>query len=303
MRVLFLVLALAVCVSALSLFGKAKDFHNKVTGIFDKLKGKISNDVLKIREEMHKLKNKVEKELELNNEQKILLGELLKRVRNYTITQVSSKGDSVTDINEKSNGIAEVLYQGDIVLTEQQAKEIEDDIQNGAAKRSKRQAFKDHFYPRTIWDKGLYYYFDDSASDIVKRAFILGAQMWQKDTCINFYQSDTASPRVRVIASNGCWSYVGRLTREKQELSLGSGCEVAGIAAHEIGHALGFFHTHSRHDRDQFITVNMKNIEEDWKDQFNLESTRTNDNYGITYDYGRIMHYGAHSLEITPSKP
>ena len=33
-----------------------------------------------------------------------------------------------------------------------------------------------------------------------------------------------------------------------------------GIATHELGHALGLFHTMSRYDRDEFITVVLDNV-------------------------------------------
>ena len=63
-----------------------------------------------------------------------------------------------------------------------------------------------------------------------------------------------------------CWSYVGMLSKGalkagyKQELSLGNGCEFKGTAIHEIFHALGFEHEHSRPDRDKYIKINFNNI-------------------------------------------
>lgn len=35
-----------------------------------------------------------------------------------------------------------------------------------------------------------------------------------------------------------------------------------GVMAHEIAHALGLLHEQTRHDRDDFITIDDQNIEE-----------------------------------------
>ena len=55
---------------------------------------------------------------------------------------------------------------------------------------------------------------------------------------------------------SGCWSYVGNISPYSQSLNLGYGCMNKRIIQHEFLHALGFFHEHTRPDRDNYITGN-----------------------------------------------
>lgn len=100
--------------------------------------------------------------------------------------------------------------------------------------------------------------------------------------------SDNSNDFVRFITGPGCASWVGR-QGGAQEIWVSDYC-TSGSMIHEVGHALGLLHEHTRADRDQFINVQWANIQAD--KAFNFEVGIS----GVTdlgpYDYGSVMHYG-----------
>jgi len=79
-----------------------------------------------------------------------------------------------------------------------------------------------------------------------------------------------------------------------------------GSVAHEIMHALGFHHEHSRSDRQTFVMINWPNIEDGMGNNNFWEETDSV-SLGTSYDYGSIMHYhntafntnGMRTIDIT----
>ena len=64
-----------------------------------------------------------------------------------------------------------------------------------------------------------------------------------------------------------------------------------GTVAHELIHALGFYHTQSRPDRDNFIRVLYQNIQAGRDSEFNIYPN--GNTLGLPYDANSIMHYGS----------
>nr|CDJ98297.1 Peptidase M12A domain containing protein [Haemonchus contortus] len=259
-------------------------FSEKVSKISDMIKGK-HDDVLKT--------------LDVNRGK---IDSLLQELPEIEYDRINHMGDSLYEVNEKSN-VDDKLFQSDIVLTETQAQVVINDIneQVGGPNRTKRQALADQNGVQ-LWKDGVNYYFSPSIDSKTKRAFMMGADMWSKYSCIDFKHNPYAKDRVKIVYEDGCWSSLGK-TGGEQKISLGEGCGVGPIVAHEIGHTIGFWHTMARYDRDQFITLNLGNIKQSWLSQFAKQTPQTNDNFNLTYDYGSIMHYGGRSAAIDRKTP
>jgi hypothetical protein len=93
---------------------------------------------------------------------------------------------------------------------------------------------------------------------------------------------------------DGCWSYVGMQERGAQQLNLEyPGCWSKAIPAHELGHAFGLMHEHSRPDRNTYVTVQYQNIEAGQSDQFDIVA---NSIMIGPYDFGSVMHYAKNAF-------
>ncbi len=85
-------------------------------------------------------------------------------------------------------------------------------------------------------------------------------------------------------------------------MSLANACINQGTVIHEILHTLGFFHEHSRPDRDQYVRIIDENIRGGANFNFEKLGSEFINSLGIEYDYNSIMHYCENSFSVDPAK-
>lgn len=105
------------------------------------------------------------------------------------------------------------------------------------------------------------------------------------------------SPDVVMVRkqSGACASAVGRQGGE-QPMYLDSGCLSRGVVWHEFIHALGFYHEHTRPDRDDYVTIVEGNIQSGREHNFAKRASSETDDRGSPYDYESVMHYRSNAF-------
>ncbi|CAJ0941766.1 unnamed protein product, partial [Mesorhabditis belari] len=258
-------------------------------------------DVTKLKAGLKKLNKRAQERQKKNGKKDQVDSKVMQRIQQKIIektnqAKIQDTGDSIHEINQKYDH-DDLLYQKDIILSQQQLDRILIDTQQESSdenpvRRKRRQAEASN---AGLWPNNqVFYYFDANLTSTARNAILSGIQFWAENTCVDFVESATAVNRIRFAALDGCYSLVGFIGGV-QDLSIGIGCESMGTVCHEIGHALGFWHQMSRYDRDNYITLDYTNVDPIYYGQFDKETVKTNNNYGMPYDWASIMQYGASS--------
>jgi hypothetical protein len=122
-----------------------------------------------------------------------------------------------------------------------------------------------------------------------------------RKACV-FFRPRQSTDKVyfKIQYGTGCSANVGYMTQQQSTMTLQqNGCFYDGTIQHELMHVLGFYHEQSRPDRDDFLQINLENVEPPMQHNFNKYVWgSTVFNQGSTYDYASVMHYGTTAFSM-----
>lgn len=153
--------------------------------------------------------------------------------------------------------------------------------------------------PERIWDFGVIpYEIDANFSGSHKALFKQAMRHWENYTCVKFVERTAEHPNYITFTERacGCCSFVGKRGNGPQAISIGKNCDKFGIVVHELGHVVGFWHEHTRPDRDNHVQIITKNIMTGQEYNFNKLSEEEVNSLGLSYDFDSIMHYARNTF-------
>jgi len=149
--------------------------------------------------------------------------------------------------------------------------------------------WKDAIIPYEIEKK----WFTEHELSVIKEAMLY----WENYTCIKFVERRPEHEDYIFITHKkcGCCSIVGR-KGGPQDVSLAPSCRKFGTLLHEFGHTIGFWHEHTRPDREQNVAIVLSNVQDNQTHNFNMMNNSEIDSLGSPYDFESIMHYSSNTF-------
>ncbi|XP_008211528.1 bone morphogenetic protein 1 [Nasonia vitripennis] len=151
-----------------------------------------------------------------------------------------------------------------------------------------------------VWDHGVIpYEIDGNFSGAHKALFKQAMRHWENFTCVKFVERLAHEHQNYIVFTErpcGCCSFVGKRGNGPQAISIGKNCDKFGIVVHELGHVVGFWHEHTRPDRDRHVQIIRDNIMNGQEYNFNKLTEDEVNSLGLPYDYDSIMHYAKNTF-------
>ncbi|XP_029108779.1 bone morphogenetic protein 1-like [Scleropages formosus] len=188
--------------------------------------------------------------------------------------------------------------QATTVATESTNSKTPQSTMEGAKHASLRRKRAATARPERVWPEGVIpYVISGNFSGSQRAIFRQAMRHWEKHTCVTFIERTTEeSYIVFTYRPCGCCSYVGRRGGGPQAISIGKNCDKFGIVVHELGHVIGFWHEHTRPDRDEHVIIVRDHIQPGQEYNFLKMEPGEVDSLGETYDFDSIMHYARNTF-------
>jgi uncharacterized protein (TIGR03437 family) len=147
-------------------------------------------------------------------------------------------------------------------------------------------------FQTNLWPNGVVFYvFDDNVTAANRTAMRAAMNIWRVDNGVVFREG---------IGFRGITPYfihIQNSTGNNSAVGMIPGGQIMNIASwgnqitivHELGHALGLKHEHSRSDRDLYVEIISANVQSGQANQFELLPGNV-PKYG-PYDFDSVMHY------------